>query len=221
MNPAARDDAGAYGDACAAFYDRIYPPPAPAQVDCLRRLAGDGRALELGIGSGRVAIALADAGVRICGVEASGAMRAELLRRAGALHIPVHAADFAQALPAGPFDLVFALVDTLALLPSREAQQSCLALVAESLTDRGIFLHESCDDGVHASDAPESLHHRVLIDGQTYDYPVRLLPLPPSRLDALAACSGLELHDRWGDWRGTPWSPGSRQSISLYRRERS
>jgi SAM-dependent methyltransferase len=206
-----------YGDACADFYDRIYPPPSSAMLRCLASLAADGSACELGGGTGRTAAALADLGVRVCGIESSAAMRAAMRARHGD-RIPIIAGDFSVDDLGGPYRLIFSLVDTLALLPSRDAQQQCLHRIATHLDADGLFVHHGCGEAFGEDQMPRTLRHRILIDGRLHDYPVRLLDLSPDRLDAMASAAGLVRIHRHGDWVGTPWRAGSRDVVSIYRR---
>ena len=157
-----------YGDACADFYDRIHPMPATAMLHCLKSLAADGSACELGVGTGRTAAALVRLGVRVCGIESSPAMRAVMRARLGE-QVPIIAGDFSIDALGGPHRLIFSLVDTLSLLPTR-------------------------------------------------DYPVMLLDLSPSRLDAMAESAGLVRTHRCSDWLGAPWRPGSSDTVSIYRK---
>ena len=206
-----------YGDACAEFYDRIYPPPSSAMLQYLASLASKGSACELGVGTGRTAAALADLGVRICGIESSPAMHAAMRARHGD-RVPIIAGDFSVDALGGPHRLIFSLVDTLALLPTRDAQQQCLHRIAMHLAADGFFVHHGCGEAFGEHEAPRTLRHRLMIDGEPHDYPIRLLDLSPTRLDAMASAAGLVRIRRLGDWIGTSWRPGSRDVVSIYRR---
>ena len=209
--------AAQYGDACADFYDGIYPLPAASMLHYLKVLAADGSACELGIGTGRTAAALARLGVRICGIESSPAMRAVMRARLGE-QVPVIAGDFSVDPLGGPHRLIFSLVDTLSLLPTRDAQQRCLHQVAAHLEPGGQFVHHGCGNAFQDHDTPHSTRHRIVVDGELRDYPVMLLDLSPSRLDTMAAAAGLVRTHRCGDWVGTPWRPGSSDTVSVYRK---
>ncbi|HRG17394.1 MAG TPA: class I SAM-dependent methyltransferase [Pseudomonadota bacterium] len=206
-----------YGDACADFYDRIHPMPATAMLHCLKSLAADGSACELGVGTGRTAAALVRLGVRVCGIESSPAMRAVMRARLGE-QVPIIAGDFSIDALGGPHRLIFSLVDTLSLLPTRDAQQRCLHRVATHLEPGGRFVHHGCGGEFPDHETPRATRHRIVVDGRLRDYPVMLLDLSPSRLDAMAESAGLVRTHRCSDWLGTPWRPGSSDTVSIYRK---
>ena len=137
--------ASTYGDRIAARYDEIHahlPHPGGA-ADTLARLAGKGRALELGIGTGRIALPLAALGVEVHGVDASEAMVAELRRKPGGPDIPVTIGDFADFSLDIRYDLVFVAFNTLFSLPSQDAQTRCFETVARHLSAGGVFVIEA------------------------------------------------------------------------------
>ena len=133
--------AATYGDRIADNYDRMVTGTAP--VEALERLAGGGRALELGIGTGRVALPLAARGVDVHGIEASEAMVAKLRAKPGGDAIPVTIGDFADFRVDGTFELVFAVFNTFFMLTSQEQQVQCFTRVAEHLGSGGVFLIEA------------------------------------------------------------------------------
>ena len=134
--------AATYGDRIAEIYDRMVTGTGP--VETLARLAGGGRALELGIGTGRVALPLAARGVEVHGIDSSEAMVARLRAKPGGDAIPVTIGDFADCRVDGTFELVFVVFNTFFMLTTQEQQVQCFARVAEhlgaggGLSDRGV-----------------------------------------------------------------------------------
>ena len=116
-----------YGDGAASIYDRLYPNVERGLTACLAGLAHGGMALDLGIGTGRVAIPLRRLGIEIHGIEASSSMIAALRARPEGAAIPVFHGDFSRdALGPSPYTLIYSLVSTLFLLPTLALQESCL-----------------------------------------------------------------------------------------------
>ena len=124
MSPGSRGHApGAYGERIAADYDELHAHMDPAHaVEALSALAGGGRVLELGIGTGRIALPLAARGVGIHGIDASEAMVAELRAKPGGEAIPVTMGDFADVAAEGEFDLIFVAFNTFFALLSVRPQ---------------------------------------------------------------------------------------------------
>jgi SAM-dependent methyltransferase len=233
-----------YGDAFADVYDKWYTDVSDvgATVARLAELAGGGPALELGIGSGRIALPLAARGVVLHGIDASVAMVERLRAKPGGASLPVTIGDMAELELEDhePFTLVFAAYNTFLNLATEADQRRCLARVATVLAPGGRLVIEAFvpnDDGplraVEASTV--AVDHVVLtvtsrdpasqtVFGQHVeltDAGVRLRPwriryLSPAQLDALAADAGLTLVSRWSDWDGTPFVDGDAVHISLY-----
>ena len=137
------DDPAFYGDRWADVYDdrHQHGDPGPA-VEFLAGLAGDGRVLELGIGTGRVAVPLAGRGITVEGVEASAAMAERLRAKPGGESITVTIGDMAQAPVSGSFRLAYLVFNTLFGLLSQERQAECFASVARVLEPGGMFVIE-------------------------------------------------------------------------------
>lgn len=211
-----RPDSTLYGDHDAACYDAIYPRLDPRIVPCVEALAAGRPVLELGVGTGRLALPLKRRAVPVLGVDASAAMLRRLRVRDPAHGCELVQADLAALPLVGPiFGVAVALTDTLALLPDRSAQQACLLGVAATLAPLGWLLHEgtTCAQDVQ----PEWLD--VPWNGaQPGSYRCRCLPLPPAVLDDLAATAGLRPVARWADWTQRDWQPGQPMAISLYRK---
>jgi SAM-dependent methyltransferase len=238
-------DAAAYGDGMADVYDEWYANlELEEPVAALADLAGPGPVLELGVGTGRLALPLAARGVPVYGVEASAAMVAKLKAKPGGDDIGVVVGDMAGPEPAGPFTLVFAAVNTFfGAFRRAEDQQACVTSVASRLVPGGRFVIDAfvpdpdqTGDGVRVRnldadrvvltvtmtdiDAQTSHGHFVeLVDGM----PVRLRPwsirwCTPEELDAMATAAGLELEHRWGGWQGEPFTVESPRHVSVWRR---
>src|SRR5690606_13553239 len=138
-------DPAAYGDDCAGFYDQLYPRlPAPV-LSRLLELAGGHPVLDLGVGTGRVAIPVARSGREVWGVDASQAMLQRLRERAAGLPVTAVHVDLAHFLLPQRFGLIVSMVNTLALLPPQD-QQACLHRAAAHLRDDGRLLIESIGD---------------------------------------------------------------------------
>lgn len=207
-----------YGELNAAWYDQIYPRLDPRIVPLLCRLADNQMILELGVGSGRLALPLRDRGQWVLGVDASPAMLRRLRDRDLARRCTLLRADLARLpLRAASVGLAVALADTLSLLPARSAQQACLDGIAAALTPAGALVYEGCDAAAAAPD-PDLVQWQA-IDWQgacpgVYRFPQ--LALPPTVMDAMAQSAGLRLQARWADWSQREWRCGDPQVISIY-----
>lgn len=238
--------AATYGDHIAEIYDELYAGmfDEEAQVALLAELAGAGRALELGIGTGRLAIPLAERGIAVHGVDASAAMVARLRAKPGGEAIPVVIGDFADVPVEGRFALIYIVFNTFFALLTQEDQVRCFQNVATHLDDAGVFLIEAFvpdptrfvrDQNVQTSRVGIG---RVVIDATRHDpvfqrvftqhihitetgirlYPVHLRYAWPSELDLMARLAGLRLRARWGGWRGEPFTAASTTHVSVYER---
>ena len=240
-------DATTYGERIADIYDDLHAErfDVPATVEVLASLAGDGPALELAIGTGRVALPLAARGVRVEGIDVSPAMVAKLRSKPGGDAIPVTMGDFADVAVEGEFRLIYVVFNTLFALLTQEAQVRCFARAAEHLAPGGVFLVEAFvpDLGLFGHDGRRlrPLHlgaDRVTIDlgmldrvGQRVDatqmvvteagiklYPVALRYAWPAELDLMARLAGLDLKQRWAGWHREPFGPDSTVHVSVYGR---
>ncbi len=237
---------GAYGERIAADYDELHAHLDPGDaVEALARLAGGGRVLELGIGTGRIALPLAARGVEVHGIDASGAMVAELRAKPGGDAIPVTLGDFADARVDGEFDLVFVAFNTFFALLTQEEQLRCVRNVAARLSPRGVFIVEAfvpdmCryDEAGHTLRTHRVDGERVIVDASTLDrarqrittrlvaldgravtqYPIEIRYVWPSELDLMARLAGLRLRERWSDWRGGSFDASSPSHVSVYER---
>jgi SAM-dependent methyltransferase len=241
-----------YGDRIAEVYDQWFEPglaytgPVEATVEFLRELAGNGPALELGIGTGRVALPLARLGVRVHGIDVSDAMVAKLREKDGGSDIPVTIESFADFELPERFRLVYVPFNTFFALRTQEEQVSCFAAVARHLTDDGAFVIEAFvpdptryQRGSHVSaidmegdelridvsrlePSTQQVHSRHVIirdDAPVRVYPVELRFSYPSELDLMARLAGLRLRERWGNWDRSPFT-GEGKHISVWDRAR-
>jgi SAM-dependent methyltransferase len=239
------DDPAFYGDSWAGVYDEHHAGMDPsAAVEFLAGLAGDGRVLELAIGTGRVAVPLAGRGIAVEGVDASEAMVARLRAKPGGEQIPVVIGDMAQVPVDGPFRLVYLVFNTLFGLLSQARQADCFRSVARVLGPDGSLVIECFvpdlarfDRGqrVHAMAVTEdsaiievSRHDAALqrvtsqiitLDGRGVRLgPVALRYSWPGELDPMTSSAGLRLAERYGDWDRRPFDSSSGKHISVYQR---
>ena len=245
MSPMTDYDPAAYGEAWSRDYDRLYQSrdDPEAVVAALGGLTAGRSLLELGIGTGRLAIPLHDAGWRVVGVEASAAMVAELSRRAGERAIPVHEGDMRTVRLADRFDVALLAFSTLFLLPDQQAQIECLATAADHLAPDGLLVVEAfVPDHTRWTDGKRLALSRWLSDGieieaarhdraaQTIDVrylsvgaatgirPLRLRYAWPAEIDLMARLAGLRRVERWSAWTGATFDAASPGHVSLYRR---
>ena len=237
-------DAATYGDRMADFYDELPTHPADADV-APRRLADlavDGPALELGIGTGRLALPLAGHGVAVSGIDASAAMVARLRVKPGGAEIPVAIGDFADVAVDGRFSVIFVVYNTFFSLLDVDTQRSCFERVADRLVPGGRFVIEAFVPdpgrfergqhlevrhvGIDSAVVSVSRHHaptqRVdsllvrLAEGGVRTWPVHIRYSYPGELDQMADRAGLRLEDRWGGWEREPFTDDSVKHVSVY-----
>ncbi len=245
--PEADPDPAAYGDAFADVYDAWYAEISDVDatveaVVALVNAAGGGPVLELGIGTGRLALPLVARGIEVFGIDASAAMVERLRAKPGGAAIRVAMANFADPLPAplaapGGFAVVLIAFNTFCNLASADEQARCLANAAPILAPNGSLVVEmstfadSVDGPDEASsvDPARGIVHRTRRDrgGQTIVGAIegagavrryRVRYLSPDELDSLAADAGLALVSRWSGWSGEPFDDDADQHVSVYRR---
>jgi SAM-dependent methyltransferase len=238
-------DAATYGDSIADAYDELptHPTDSDAAVACLAELAGEGPALELGIGTGRLALPLARRGVAVSGIDASEAMVARLRSKAGGDEIDVTIGDFADLDVHGRFRLIFVAYSTFLALLDADAQRRCFERVAHHLTPGGRFVieafvpdpsrfvrdqhievrHVGIDNAVLSVSRHDAADQRVdsllvrLADGAgVQTWPVRIRYSYPAELDLMAQLAGLRLVHRWGGWDRGPFTDDSVEHVSVY-----
>jgi SAM-dependent methyltransferase len=211
-------------------------------VDRLVELAGDGRALELAIGTGRVAVPLAERGVPVSGIELSRAMIDQLRTKVGEEVIPVVVGDMATARAPGEYSLVYLVFNTISNLLTQEEQVSCFRNAARHLRPGGRFLIElwvpelrrlppgrqatvfAAEPGYIGLDTYDVLHQRVVSHHFSFgdDERAELFRSPhryiwPAELDLMAQLAGFELESRHADWAGAEFTAESRSHVSVYR----
>ena len=234
-----------YGERIADIYDDWYESYDPAAIDVLAELARGGPALELGIGTGRIALPLQERGVMVRGIDASEKMVARLQAKPGGYRIPVTLGDFADAPVEERYPLIYIVFNTFFALLTQDEQVRCFQNVAKHLTPDGVFLLETfmpdmtrfrrnqnislvaMDDGYLRIDVTKHdpvnqivySQHVAWTESGARFYPVRLRYAWPSELDLMARLAGLRLAERWGDWDKRPFDASSVKLISLYRPE--
>jgi SAM-dependent methyltransferase len=238
-------DISTYGERIADIYDEWHAELDPSQaVATLAELAGGGRALELAIGTGRIALPLAERGVEVHGIDISEAMVAKLREKPGGDRIPVTMGDFADVDVDGSYSLVFVAFNTFFGLLTQDDQVRCFGNVATHLTEEGVFVLEafvpdpSRFDRKQRVSALEVELDRVVVDAARHDpvtqqvsaqhvivtengtrfQPVRIRYAWPSELDLMARLAGLRPRDRWGSWSREPFTGDSTQHVSVYAR---
>ncbi len=175
----------------AALWPELFDPALiDRTVRFLAGLAAGGPALELGIGTGRIALPLAARGVEVHGIDTSAAMVERLRAKPGGDAIPVTMGDFADLPVEGSFPLVYVVFNTFFSLLTQDAQVRCFAAVADHLAPGGAFV-------------------LVLTEGGVRLYPGALRYAWPSELDLMGRLAGLRLRERWGGWRREPFGPDS------------
>ena len=233
------DVASAY-DARSAFM--FEPSVIDPTVDVLAGLAGHrGRALELAVGTGRVALPLAERGVEVHGIELSEAMVAELRRKPGGDRIAVTVGDMATTQVGRDFPLAYLVFNTIGNLLTQDEQVQCFRSVAEQLAPGGFFVvecvvpplrrfppgsagvawhvgeqHLGVDTMDLATQRLVSHHYRHHADGSVTYVPSHHRCVWPSELDLMARLAGLRLRDRWSDWTRAPFTSDSESHVSVW-----
>jgi SAM-dependent methyltransferase len=235
-----------YGERIADVYDDWYRylGAGEPEVPLLAELASGGRVLELGVGTGRVALPLAARGIEVHGIDASPAMVERLRAKPGGDAIAVTIGDMADVDVDGAFRLVFVVFNTFFMLDTQAAQVRCMRNVASRLEPGGRFLVHAFVPDVSRFRDDQQLSVRsvdgdmVRLDASVYDPQLqrvdstqmritesgirlvhaRLRFAYPSELDLMAQLAGLELESRWGSFGREPFTAGSAFHVSVYRR---
>ena len=236
-----------YGDRIADIYDVRYLEPLAEDtedaVSFLKALAGDGPALELGIGTGRVALPLAEAGVEVHGLDSSEAMVAKLRSKPGGDRLRVTIGSFADFRLETQFPLVYVVFNTFFSLLTQDEQVSAFQSVARHLMPGGAFVMQAF---VPDATRFESNQQRVAIESVGIDeitlemsshdavaqrtdsqyvllrqgdvrlFPVRIRYAYVSELDLMARLAGLRLRERWSSWRREPFPSTDWAHISVW-----
>jgi SAM-dependent methyltransferase len=236
-----------WGVDAAARYDTpgtgmFAPEVLGPTVDRLAALAGDGRALELAIGTGRVAIPLRERGVRVTGIELYTAMIDRLRAKVDEATIPVIAGDMATAVAPGEYSLVYLVFNTISNLLTQAEQVACFRNAARHLVPGGRFVIElwvpelrklppgqeatvwRCDPGYIGLDTYDVLQQQLVSYHFTFDESehARLISSPhryiwPAELDLMGQLAGFELESRHADWSGSEFTAESSSHVSVYR----
>jgi len=236
---------GFFGERVASFYDERSagmsdPAVVGPVVEILADFAADGGALEFGIGTGRIALPLAERGVRVAGIDNSEAMLARLRAKQGAADIEVALGDFASTRVDGEFALVYLVFNTISNLVTQDAQVACFQNAAAHLRSGGRFVIENgvpalqslppgqtvipfrADPDGFSFDVYDlvtqrfSSQHFYILDGRLEAFPVEFRYAWPAELDLMARLAGLSLQDRWAGWRREPFTSLSREHVSVY-----
>ena len=240
-------DPSEYGESVGDDYDDIYAGvfDTDGAVDVLSKLAEGGAVLELGIGTGRLAIPLRARGIEVHGIDGSPRMLEQLAAKPGGAAIPTACGDFATTIVAREFSLVALIANTIYALPDQDAQLRCFANAARHLQAGGRFVVEAW-----VPDPPrpqEDLRVRgrrlapgyaglvierhdpvqqilattqivVRPDGRVTTFPIVHRYAWPAELDLMARSAGMELEHRWADWHDAPFTGASANHVSVWRR---
>jgi SAM-dependent methyltransferase len=234
-----------YGDRIAEIFDRSFVPDDEREAArFLAKLAGSGPALELGIGTGRVALPLARRGVEVHGIDASEAMVAKLREKRGGRAIRVTIGDLVAVKVKGRYPVVFIVFNTIFAPLTQDDQIRCFANVAKRLTSKGVLVVEAFVpdltrfDRGQRTDAFDVTTDMVRLDVTVHDpieqritgqhvvitergiklYPFQMRYAWPSEMDLMAKLAGMELRDRFGGWREEPFTSDSDRHVSVYER---
>jgi SAM-dependent methyltransferase len=229
--------AARYDESAAEMFDLAVVEPV---IDLLVELAGSGRALELGIGTGRIALPLAQRGVPVHGIELSKAMVARLRAKPDGGEIGVTIGDFATTTVDGTFSVAYLVFNTILNLTTQAAQVACFRNVAAHLEPGGCFVIEVGVPGLqrlppgdtvrafHVSEtrwgfdeydvAIQGLtsHHFEVVDGRVERFSAPFRYAWPSELDLMAQLAGMRLRERWSGWKREPFTSDSRKHVSVW-----
>lgn len=234
-----------FDDRIASTYDEKnanleVPDVVTPAVDFLVEMARGGRALELGLGTGRIALPLSRRGVRVSGIELSPEMVEQFKKKPGSETIDVAIGDFATARVDASFALAYLVRNTITNLTSQEAQVDCFVNVASHLAPGGRFVIEvyipelrrlppgetmrtfdatPTHLGVEEYDAATQIaysHHYWFGAGPTEKFSAPFRYVWPSELDLMARIAGMSLRERWSDWHRDPFTHESRSHVSVW-----
>jgi hypothetical protein len=224
----------------AKWPELFEPAVVEPAVRFLAELAGTGAALELGIGTGRIAIPLRRRGVRVHGIDLSPDMVAQLQAKPGTSDIGVTIGDFATTSVGGTFRLAYLVRNTIMNLTTQDGQLACFHNVAAHLEPGGCFVIEVTVPALQRLPPGETVraftvtpthlgfdeydvasqglisHHYWVVDGllEVFSAPFRYVW--PSELDLMARLAGMTLRERWSDWTGTPFTSDSTAYVSVW-----
>jgi SAM-dependent methyltransferase len=237
-----------FGERVAERYDEseaeMFEPAAlDPVVDFLADLAGDGRVLELGIGTGRVALPLARRGVRMYGIDLSEAMVSRLRSKPGSEQIDVTIGDFASTRVEGTFSLAYLVFNTIMNLTTQDEQVACFRNVAAHLGPDGCFVIEVLLPDLQRLPPGETIrpfavtptrlgfdeydvvsqglisHHYTVTDGELEVHSLPFRYVWPAELDLMARLAGLRPRERWSGWNREPFTAESGQHVSVWQKK--
>lgn len=243
--PGVSDDDGYFGENIAAGYDdsaadMFRAAVVDPAVDLLAELAGDGPALELGVGTGRIALPLTARGVPVHGIDMSRAMVERLRAKPGGDAVGVTIGDLATTRVAGEFTLAYLVFNTINNLTTQDAQVDCFANAAAHLRPGGCFVVEVgvpelrrlppgqtavpfhigdtrwAFDTYDVATQAMSSNYVTITDGRAEHWSIPFRYVWPAELDLMARLAGLRLRDRWGDWTREPFTAESDKHVSVW-----
>ncbi|QIB48057.1 class I SAM-dependent DNA methyltransferase [Streptomyces aureoverticillatus] len=239
------DADGYFGEDIAATYDEsspdmFRPEAVDPVVDLLAELAGDGAALEFGVGTGRIALPLAARGVPVHGIEMSRAMADRLRGKPGGDSVDVTIGDFATTRVPGTFAFAYLVFNTINNLTTQDAQVACFRNAAEHLRPGGTFVVEVgvpdlrrlppgqtavpfrigptqwAFDTYDVATQAMSSHYVTITDGKAAHSSIPFRYVWLAELDLMARLAGMRLRDRWEEWSRTPFNGESTKHVSVW-----
>jgi SAM-dependent methyltransferase len=222
------------GDVAERYDSSTAGKPVEPVVGFLEPLAGGG-ALELAIGTGRIAVPLAERGIRVAGIDLSPDMVAQLQKKTD--EIPVAIGDMSTTKVEGTFSLVYIVLNSINNVTTQDGQVGAFANAARHLAPGGSFVVEV---GVHNRQRLEVFdlsdthvgvdeldfdtqrlvsHHFSLVDGQWRRLSMPFRSVSPAELDLMARLAGMELRERWADWDRSPFTAESRKHVSVWEKK--
>jgi SAM-dependent methyltransferase len=231
-----REIAEAYDTTSAA---RFAPDVLNPTVDFLAALSAGGRALELAVGTGRVALPLSARGVDVHGIELSPHMAEQLRAKPGADAVPVTVGDMTSTRAPGSFELVYLLWNTIMNVTTQDEQVAVFANAAAHLAPGGtfvvevavphlappgerarVFALEEHHIGIDTFDDPVDQvswsHHWMVVEGRLVHHAAPFRYVWPSELDLMARLAGLRLRERWAGWHREPFTSDSAEQVVVY-----
>lgn len=233
-----KEVAEAYDATTASMFDPAVLDPT---IDVLAELAGDGAALELAVGTGRVALALSQRGVPVRGIELSPHMAEELRAKTGAGAVPVTIGDMATTRVEGSFALVYLVFNTIMNVTTQDEQVAVFENAAAHLEPGGCFVIELIvpqADRLPAGDLgrvftfePDHIgietfddrvgqiawsHHWMTVDGRLVHHAAPYRYVWPAELDLMGRIAGFRLRDRWADWSRAPFTGDSTSQVAVF-----
>jgi SAM-dependent methyltransferase len=228
-----------YDETAADMFETAVVEPV---VDLLADLAFDGTALELGIGTGRIALPLAQRGVRVHGIDLSEAMVARLRAKPGAEQIEVTIGDFATTTVPRQFSVAYLVFNTIMNLTTQDDQVACFSNVAAHLTPGGCFVIEVSVPDLQRLPPGETVraftvsdtrlgfdeydiasqglvsHHYWVVNGKLEVFTPPFRYVWPAELDLMARLAGMSLRDRWAGWKREPFTSDSTSHVSVWQK---